>query len=293
MPSSVPSAMDELDLLERLKPHLSGRSGKLVIGAGEDDAAAWREPDGSFTIATCDTAVEGVHFDLARQHPSDVGWRALCFALGDLAAKGARPTYGMISLTLPAAWPAESVDGIYRGLAELAREVGLKLVGGDTTRAPHDGSLSLMLLGSTWVEPKARASARAGWSIGVTGPLGAASLAWARPRPRLQLGARLAAAGLCSGDISDGLVRELDRFAAAAGVGATLRLNAVPLAGGASAHAAVVSGEEVELVCCGPPPLPAGVQAVGKLTSGGGVVVLDADGSEVGLAARGYDHLAG
>ncbi|MDQ6637506.1 MAG: AIR synthase related protein [Candidatus Dormibacteraeota bacterium] len=285
--------MDELSFLERLKPHLAARSGKLVIGAGDDDAAAWREPDGSYTIATCDTSVEGVHFDLSRQDPTDVGWRALCFALGDLAAKGARPTYCMVSLSLPVSWTAETAGGLYAGLAELAREVGLKLVGGATTRAPHDASLTLMLLGSTWVEPKARASVRAGWSVGVTGPLGAASLAWTRPRPRLQLGARLAAAGLCSGDISDGLVRELDKFAAAAGVGAALRLNAVPLAGGASAEGAIVNGEEVELVCCGPAPLPTGVQVVGELTSGGGVRIVDAGGAEVQLAGRGYDHLSG
>ncbi|MDQ6898730.1 MAG: AIR synthase related protein [Candidatus Dormibacteraeota bacterium] len=285
--------MDELSFLERLRPHLAARSGKLVIGAGDDDAAAWREPDGSYTIATSDTSIEGVHFDLGRQDPTDVGWRALCFALGDLAAKGARPTYCMVALSLPVSWTAEIAAGLYSGLAELAREVGLKLVGGDTTRAPHDASLTLMLLGSTWVEPKARASVRAGWSVGVTGPLGAASLGWTRPRPRLQFGARLAAAGLCSGDISDGLVRELDKFAAAAGVGATVRLNDVPLAGGSKAEAAIVNGEEVELICCGPAPLPAGVQVVGELTSGGGVVVLDAVGAAVQLPGRGYDHLSG
>ena len=56
--------MTEFDLLAKLLPYLAGAGGELVIGAGEDDAAAWREPDGSFTVATCDTSVEGVHFDL-------------------------------------------------------------------------------------------------------------------------------------------------------------------------------------------------------------------------------------
>jgi thiamine-monophosphate kinase len=281
----------ELELIRRLVPHLSARGGDLLIGPGEDDAAAWREADGSITVATCDTSVEGVHFDLERQRPDAVGWRALCFALGDLAAKGARPTYGLVSLSLPRRWDDRVAEHLYRGLAGLAAEVGLRLVGGDTTAAPTEGSLTLMLLGTTSVAPVPRSAARPGWPVGVTGPLGGASLDWARPRPRLALGAELAAAGLCCGDISDGLLRELDKFAAAAGVGARLRLDAVPRAEGAGALVALASGEEVELVCTGP-ALPAGVHPVGELTADGRVVVVDGDGREIDVEDRGHDHFA-
>jgi thiamine-monophosphate kinase len=283
--------VNELELIGRLLPHLAPAGGDLLIGAGQDDAAAWREPDGSCTVATCDTAVEGVHFDLRDQRPEDVGWRALCFALGDLAAKGAAPTYGLVALSMPRRWPAEVAVGIYRGMAALAAEVGLRLVGGDTTSAPHDGVLTLTLLGSTPLAPLPRSAVRPGWPVGVTGPLGAASPAWAQPRPRLRLGAELAAAGLCCGDVSDGLLREMDKFAAAAGVGARLRLDAVPLAAGARAESALASGEEVELVCCGP-VLPPGIHEVGVLTGDGRVVVLDAGGRELEVADRGYDHFA-
>src|SRR5215831_8140158 len=244
--------MSELDLIARLVPLLPAGGEDLLIGPGQDDAAAWRNSAGGFTVASCDTSVEGVHFDLARQTPEDVGWRALCFALGDLAAKGAAPTYGLVSLSVPPAWAEAVPEGMYRGLAGLAGDVGLRMVGGDTTSALHEGSLTLTLLGSTARPPLPRSAARPGWLVGVTGPLGGASLAWARPRPRLRLGAELAAAGLCCGDISDGLVRELDKFAAAAGVGARLRRDSVPRAEGATVEAALASGEEVELVCCGP-----------------------------------------
>lgn len=283
--------MTELELIRRLLPFLARPGGDLLIGPGEDDAAAWREPDGRFTVATCDTAVEGVHFDLSRQRPEAIGWRALCFALGDLAAKGASPAYGLVSLSVPRRWPAEVAEGLYRGLAELAGEVGLRLVGGDTTAAPNDGALTLALLGAAAVRPVPRSAARPGWLVGVTGPLGGASLAWERPRPRLAAGAELAAAGLSCGDVSDGLLTELDKFAAAAGVGARLRLESVPLAEGAGAELALASGEEVELVCCGP-SLPAGIHRVGELTDGGGVVVIGRDGREVEVAERGYDHFA-
>jgi len=283
--------LTELELIRRLLPHLAARGGDLLIGPGEDDAAAWREPDGTFTVATCDTSVEGVHFDLSRQRPEAVGWRALCFALGDLAAKGARPTYGLAALSMPRRWDAGVAEDVYRGMAGLAAEVGLRLVGGDTTSAPSDGSLTLTLLGTTAVAPLPRSAARAGWLVGVTGPLGGASLAWERPRPRLALGAELAAAGLCCGDVSDGLLTELDKFAAAAGVGAQLRLDRVPRAEGASPLAALASGEEVELVCCGP-ELPAGISHVGELTADRAVVVVDARGLPVEVEERGYDHFA-
>jgi thiamine-monophosphate kinase len=284
--------VNELEVIARLLPHMARRGGDLLIGAGEDDAAAWREEDGTFTVATCDTAVETIHFDLSRQAPEDVGWRALCFALGDLAAKGAWPTYGLTAISIPGRWDETVPERIYGGLAELAGAVGLRLVGGDTTLAPEQGSLTLMLLGSTKVEPRARSAARPGWQVGVTGPLGGAGLQWRRPRPRLEVGTRMSIAGLCCGDISDGLLRELDKFAQAAGVGARLRLDAVPRADGASPLQAVASGEEVELVCCGRAPLPRELTVVGQLTDDGRVVVVDADGQEVEVKERGWDHFA-
>src|SRR5215472_12543183 len=266
--------MKELDLIRRLLSFMSGAGGDLLIGPGQDDAAAWRQPDGTFVVATCDTSVEGVHFDLRRQTAEAVGWRALCFALGDLAAKGAAPTFGLVSLSMPRRWPIDTAVGIYRGLARLADEVGLRVVGGDTTATPNDGSLTFMLLGTTRLTPRPRSSVRPGWLVGVTGPLGAAPLA---------------AAGLCCGDISDGLLIEMDKFAAAAGVGARIVLDAVPRVEGTSPEAAVASGEEVELVCCGP-ELPAVLHAVGELTAESRVVLLDTEGREVAVGNRGYDH---
>ncbi len=289
--ASGPLPVKELDLVRRLLPYLSVAGGDLLIGPGQDDAAAWRLPDGTYVVATCDTSVEGVHFDLARQRAEAVGWRALCFALGDLAAKGAAPTFGLVSLSMPRRWPVDVAIRIYRGLSGLADEVGLRLVGGDTTAAPNDGSLTLTVLGSAQLAPQPRSAAQPGWIVGVSGPLGAASLAWEQPRPRLGLGAELASAGLCCGDISDGLLMEMDKFAAAAGVGARIRLDAVPRAEGASPEQAVASGEEVELVCCGP-ELPAGLHPVGELTAESRVVLLNGEGREVEVGSRGYDHFA-
>ena len=170
--------------------------------------------------------------------------------------------------------------------------MGLRLVGGDTTLAPEHGSLTLTLLGSTKVEPRPRSAARPGWLVGVTGPLGGAGLHWRRPRPRLEIGTRMSIAGLCCGDISDGLLRELDKFSATAQVGARLWLDAVPCVEGAAPPQAIASGEEVELVCCGSAPLPRELTVVGELTDEDRVLVVDEAGREVEVADRGFDHFA-
>ena len=120
--------------------------------------------------------------------------------------------------------------------------------------------LSLTVAGRTEKMPLARAQAQAGWSVGLTGPLGAAAVALRQKRalrlvPLIEEGRRLNGLGLCCGDISDGLVREMEKFAAMAGVGCVLEPKLVPRADGASLDEALTSGEEAQLVCVGPDEL--------------------------------------
>jgi thiamine-monophosphate kinase len=268
----------------------------LVIGPGEDDAAVWEEADGGFTVATCDASAEGVHFDLGWQRPEDVGWRALALALGDLAAKGARPTQVLVSLSAPRQWELETALGIYRGIAELATSVGLSVAGGDTTEAIGGAVLAISALGRTATRPLARSAARPGWAVAVTGPLGAAAVALAartslRLEPRLAEGQRLNRLGLVCGDISDGLWAELLKFETMSGCGCELDADRIPLAPGASLEQALVSGEEAELVCAGPGDLieRAGLAQIGVLNSGG-VSWRDASGQRRTTAAGGFQH---
>jgi thiamine monophosphate kinase len=113
-------------------------------------------------------------------------------------------------------------------------------------------------------------------------------------KPRLEEGRRLNEAGLCCGDISDGLVREMEKFAAMAGVGCVIRAEDVPRALDASLTDALTSGEEAELVCVGPEELirQAGLRKVGELTDDRKVRVVDSGGAPVPLPHTGYDHFA-
>jgi thiamine-monophosphate kinase len=131
--------------------------------------------------------------------------------------------------------------------------------------------------------------------VAVTGPLGAPAAALRehralRPEPLLETGRRLNQHGLCCGDISDGLVRELERFAEMAGIGFRLDATRVPVAPGATLDDALGGGEEVELICVGPDAnlRGAGLEPVGSLTDTKDTRAIDG----VEDRPRGYDHFA-
>lgn len=285
------SGVGELGLIARLKPFLSA-------GAGGDDAAVVGDATG-FVVVSADMFVEGVHFDFGWMSPEDVGWRSLALALGDLAAKGADPAWAVASVAIPQGWPVERLEGVYRGMKELGQRFHLSIEGGDLSAIDGPAVISLTVTGRTTEMPLARSQAQPGWAIAVTGPLGQSAVALRERRafrfvPLIDEGRRLNSLGLCCGDVSDGLVREMEKFEAMAGVGCVLWGEDVPRAAGASIEDALTSGEEAELVCAGPEDVlrKAGLQSIGKLTDDRAVRVVDARGAEVALRSSGYDHFA-
>lgn len=274
----------ELGLLELIKRYLGSQ-------AGGDDAAVVKT-QGRYLVVSTDMAVEGVHFDLEWMTPEDAGWRALALALGDLAAKGAVPAWALTSVAVPRSWPVETFAGLFAGMHALASEAQMAIQGGDMSAIEGRAVITLTVAGHVARRPLPRSAAKPGWAIGVTGPLGASAVALRdrrvlRTYPLIAEGRRLNEAGLCCGDISDGLVQELEKFAAMAGVGYVLRADTVPVAEGATRAEALISGEEAELVCVGPRDLVDAVRIhrVGELTAQRRFV-------DFPEALAGYDHFA-
>jgi len=276
----------ESGLVELIKPYVSRQ-------AGGDDAAVL-EPSDGYPVISTDMAVEGVHFDLSWMRAEDAGWRALAFALGDLAAKGALPEWALSSVAVPRSWSVENFVGLFKGMHELASRVPMWIVGGDMSAIDGPAVLSLTVGGSADGEPIARRAAQPGWVVAVTGALGKSAVALRehrilRPEPLIAEGLRLNELGLCCGDVSDGLVQEMEKFLAMSGVGSTIRADDVPRAAGASVVDALTSGEEVQLVCVGPASVitRAGLHVVGEMVEDKRVTVLGAE-----LDRTGYDHFA-
>jgi thiamine-monophosphate kinase len=109
-------------------------------------------------------------------------------------------------------------------------------------------------------------------------------------------------------DLSDGLAQDLGHLCRASGVGAEVRLDALPIAtacrralGPRAARFAATAGEDYELLVAMPAAARARLRGLGcRLTRIGTVVAggprarfLDADGRPVALGAGGFDHFRG
>jgi thiamine-monophosphate kinase len=248
----------------RLAGRLAGGVGPgLAMGIGDDCAVL--ELAGGALVVTTDMLVEGKHFRLDWDTPRSLARRSLAANLSDLAAMGAVPRWGFLSLGLPAPAQADFVEDLLGSLVEAGREVGLVLAGGDTVAAPQV-IINLCLMGAMeGVQPALRSGAQVGQAVCVTGVLGdsGAGLAWLlmkgdrsdpavapllaahlEPQPRLKAGRVLAASGLLGAmmDISDGLASDLARMALASSqgamVGARVEAGLLPISDASRALAA-------------------------------------------------------
>jgi thiamine-monophosphate kinase len=228
-----------------------------------DDAAVLDLPAGGPLVASVDSVVEGVHFDLALCSPGDVGWKAVMGALSDLAAMGAGPLGALVALCIPGgAGDGALALGVMAGVAEASRSGGCPVVGGDVSESAVL-TVAVTVLGTAEAvggPPVSRAGALPGDALLLTGPCGgsAAGLralragrgpgeAYRRPQARLREG-RVARRGGAHAmiDVSDGLALDLHRLADASGVG--FRLAEVPAAEGATLEDALGGGEDYELL---------------------------------------------
>ena len=190
-------------------------------------------------VLTHDMMVEGVHW-LPSQDMADVAWKLVAVNLSDLAAKGAEPVGVLLGYTL-----GEDVTRFVKGLAEVLAEYGVPLLGGDTVSGHPPRSIGLTAIGrATHCPVPSRGGARAGDGLWITGPVGGAMLglealrdgtdddstAYCRPRPLLAEGQALAPFVTAMMDVSDGVLLDASRLAAASGLTVDIATAAVPVA---------------------------------------------------------------
>lgn len=276
-----------------------------------DDAA--RLIGGPYVV-TSDTMVEGVHF-LPHDPPADVAWKLVATNLSDLAAKGAVPDGILLNYPL-------SDDGWDRaflsGLAEVVAVHGCPLIGGDTVTLPAGAPrfLTVTAFGSGTPAPP-RSGAQESDALWVTGTIGdgGAGLAIARgepgpatllaayrrPVPRLAEGQALAPEVHAMMDVSDGLLLDAARMAAASGLAVAIDLAAVPLSADyvafagedrAARLAAASAGDDYQLLFSMRAGVDPAVPAtrIGQFAAGERLFLHDA-GTPVPLPDRlGYQH---
>ena len=135
----------EFDLIgaiaERMEATLASTRSPARIGVGIGDDAAVTVPPGA-TATTVDALVDGFGFRRRWCPPRAVGRKALAAALSDLAAMGARAGEAYVWLGVPADFDREACLELAAGLAELAVEQGVAVIGGDVTAARRCRSAS-------------------------------------------------------------------------------------------------------------------------------------------------------
>jgi thiamine-monophosphate kinase len=251
----------------------------IVLGIG-DDAAVWQPSRSHLSVISTDALVDGVHFFADRMDAQAIGHRAMAANVSDIAAMGARPVLATVALGLTSDAREAWIVALYRGMQELAARYGVRIVGGDITRAPAM-TLAITVVGEVRrTHLRRRDAGRPGDVVAVTGPLGAsragleilrggvegvaeeahaqAVRAFERPEPRVRegrfLGASVNARAMM--DCSDGLSTDITRLAQASGCGVLIEHVPVHAAAAAVAEAvgadacayALNGGEDFELI---------------------------------------------
>ena len=320
------SELGEFGLIELLSEVVAqGRKDpQVVVGIG-DDAAAWRVDDSTF-LATTDTLVQGVHFT-AESIWRELGWKAVAINLSDIAAMGGLPRYALVSLALPGDTEVEDVTQLYQGMAEIAKQFKIAIVGGNISSAPLM-MITLTVIGQGQTEGiLTRSAAVPGDLIAVTGYLGSSAAglrmladhlqfdpetaiffrrAHLQPQPRIAEGQLLVGRGVrATIDISDGLVADLGHLCKASKVGAILKVDQVPIHPKVRAafpqeslDFALTGGEDYELLFTASEEVIESVRTstdcpitvIGEIRSEGGVTLIDKEGQPFQVKEKGWEH---
>ena len=327
------------DEIVRVIRTLAGRPrARGVRNAIGDDAAVLEPTPGTTLVATTDLLLEDVHFRRRWAESADIGWKAVAVNVSDVAAMGAMPRWALVALACPPSVQPGEIEAFYEGALALCDAHDVVIVGGDTSASPHGWIVNVTLLGET-ATPVLRSTARPTDVVAVTGSLGRSAAGLAvlergaapsgvpaplladvtdahlRPRPRVAEARWLAAAGGVTAmmDLSDGLATDLARLLGESHVGATVRLDDVPIAPAARAVAvglgqdalawATGGGEDYELLLTcergAAERLRTGLArdvgteltVLGEVHDGRGIRWLDADGRDVPVAA-GFEHFS-
>jgi len=98
-------------------------------------------------VVKLDTFVESTDLP-PRMKLDDAARKSIVSCVSDFAAKGVRPIFGIVSLTIPKKLSRSNIENLARGFQGAAREFGLKILGGDTNEG-KELVITFSLFGTT------------------------------------------------------------------------------------------------------------------------------------------------
>jgi thiamine-monophosphate kinase len=297
--------LDEFGLIDRITKDIrTDRS--VIVGVG-DDAAVLEYNKTEYLLLTCDMLVEDVDFRIDYSRPEQIGWKAVCCSVSDVAAMAGIPRWMVTSVAIPRHLGLDIIDGVYTGMKNAAKSFGINIVGGDTS---HSEKLVIDVTMLGVVKKKnliKRSGAKVGDAIFVTGTLGGAVRSGRHLgfTPRIKEAQALVENFRINSmiDISDGLSSDLRHILSMSRVGAVIKEALLPLSQGASVSDALTEGEDFELLFTVSEKeakrLEKGFARPMRITRIGEIVgrseafkLIDESGSARQIKQEGYNHFA-
>lgn len=255
--------LGEFGLIDHLTKDFSPANKTTLRGVGDDAAIVAAGRDDGIVVST-DSLLEGIDFDLTYFPMKHLGYKAVTVGVSDILAMNAKPEQIIISLGVSSKIPVEALEDLYEGMAFACKELGVDLVGGDTSASMTGLVINITAIGRA--KRKAisyRSGAQFNDLICITGNLGAAYMglqllerekrvlsnvenpepqfkgyeyllqSYLKPRARKDIIDLLAEEKIVPTsmiDISDGLASEVLQICKASKCGARIYLDRIPIA---------------------------------------------------------------
>ncbi len=181
-------------------------------------------------VVNIDTLVESTDIP-PRSRISDTVRKSIIACVSDFAAKGVKPSFGVISVTIPRNYSKLKIKQLSKALGTTAKKLDFKILGGDT----NEGKELVIQISLVGFSKKIilRKGAKSGDVIFVTGPFGysaaglrilldkkkakkkfakRAKLAFSKPKSKLKFGLKAKKYFSSSMDSSDGLSTTLNEL---------------------------------------------------------------------------------
>jgi thiamine-monophosphate kinase len=152
--------ISEGEVIELLARVFASSDPRLLLGIGDDAAIVTGSAQ---QILTTDIAVEGVHFKSIWSSPYEIGARIAKANIADVLSMNGQCDYLLVAASLTGKESLDWIGQLAHGIADVAREVGAIVVGGDLTQSPVL-QLSITAVGHT-EKPITRSGAKIGDGI--------------------------------------------------------------------------------------------------------------------------------
>ena len=256
------ASLGEFGLVDRLTQRLEQRNATTLRAAGDD--AAVIDLGNEVLLLTTDMLTEGIDFDLSYFPLKHLGYKAVVRGVNDILAMNGRPEQIVVALGISAKITVEALDALYEGMETACKELGVDLVGGDTTASMNGLIITISAVGrAAKGEVVYRSGAKEHDLICITSNLGAAYMGlhllerekrvlkdianpepqfagfeyllerYLKPRARVNVLKALADEGIRPTsmiDLSDGLASDLRQICLASQCGARIYLERIPIA---------------------------------------------------------------